>query len=190
MAHHTLLPSLSPGICSNSHPLSQRCYLTISSSVASFFFLPLIFLSIRVFSNESALCIGAVALCLPLFVCYGLWSWNKCPLCSSSFLELSLSHLLKLPGLSHLIRHFASLLQSPPMWLLSFFSILPIIIKTHIDQPSRNPASQLLEFLSSEDLFNPTFSIYSHGHILTLPISIVPSHYLLAFSPHSIITEV
>ena len=29
-------PSLSPGLCSNSHPLSQWCYLTISSSVAHF----------------------------------------------------------------------------------------------------------------------------------------------------------
>ena len=35
---HTRLPrpSLSPGICSNSFPLSQWCYLTISSSAASF----------------------------------------------------------------------------------------------------------------------------------------------------------
>ena len=29
-------PSLSPGVCSNSHPLNQWCYLTISSSVALF----------------------------------------------------------------------------------------------------------------------------------------------------------
>ena len=29
-------PSLSPGVCSNSCPLSRRCYPTISSSVASF----------------------------------------------------------------------------------------------------------------------------------------------------------
>ena len=31
-------PSLSPGVCSNSCPLSQWCYLTISSSVALFSF--------------------------------------------------------------------------------------------------------------------------------------------------------
>ena len=31
-------PSLSPGICSNSCPLSQWCYLTISSSAAAFSF--------------------------------------------------------------------------------------------------------------------------------------------------------
>ena len=29
-------PSPSPGVCSNSHPLSQRCHPTISSSVAPF----------------------------------------------------------------------------------------------------------------------------------------------------------
>ena len=42
-------PSLSPGVCSNSLLLSQRCHPTISSSVASFSS------SIRVFSSESAL---------------------------------------------------------------------------------------------------------------------------------------
>ena len=35
---HARLPctSLSPGVCSNSCPLSQRCYLTVSSSVTHF----------------------------------------------------------------------------------------------------------------------------------------------------------
>ena len=45
--------SISPGVCSNSNPLSQWCYLTISSSAtpfSAFNFFP----SIRVFSNESA----------------------------------------------------------------------------------------------------------------------------------------
>ena len=37
---HTRLPcpSLSPGVCSDSYPLSQWCYLTISSSAALFSF--------------------------------------------------------------------------------------------------------------------------------------------------------
>ena len=48
-------PSLSPRVCSNSCPLSQLCYLTISSSATPFFFA--FFPSIGVFSNESALCI-------------------------------------------------------------------------------------------------------------------------------------
>ena len=58
---HTKLPcpSLSPGVCSNSGPLSQWCHLTISFSVFPFsfclpLFLPAIFHSIRVLSNELA----------------------------------------------------------------------------------------------------------------------------------------
>ena len=45
-------PSPSPGICSDSCPLRQWCYLTISSSVV-----PSVFPSSRVFSNELACCI-------------------------------------------------------------------------------------------------------------------------------------
>ena len=45
-------PSLSPGTCSNSCPLSRWCHPTISSSVAPAPLLS-IFPSIRVFSNES-----------------------------------------------------------------------------------------------------------------------------------------
>ena len=47
-------PSLSPRVCSNSCSLSQGCHPTISSSVALFSSYP-VFLSISVFSNESAL---------------------------------------------------------------------------------------------------------------------------------------
>ena len=53
--HHTrlLCLSVSPRVCSNSCPLSQRCYLIILSSATLFSFclLP----SIRVFSSELAL---------------------------------------------------------------------------------------------------------------------------------------
>ena len=49
-------PSPSPGACSNSCPLSQRCHPTISSSLL-LLLLPSIFPSIRVFSSESVLCI-------------------------------------------------------------------------------------------------------------------------------------
>ena len=49
-------PSLSPRVCSNSGPLSQWCYPTISLILCHLFlFLPSIFPSIRVFSIESAL---------------------------------------------------------------------------------------------------------------------------------------
>ena len=47
-------PSTNPGACSNSCPSSQWCHPTISSSVV---FLPSIFPTIRVFANESVLCI-------------------------------------------------------------------------------------------------------------------------------------
>ena len=50
-----LCPSLSPRVCSNSGTLNWLCHPTISSSCQSLFFLPSIFLSIRNFSNESAL---------------------------------------------------------------------------------------------------------------------------------------
>ena len=51
-------PSPTPRACSNSRPSSQWCHPTISSSVIPFSsFLPSIFPSIKVFSNESVLCI-------------------------------------------------------------------------------------------------------------------------------------
>ena len=49
-----LCPPLSPRVCSDSCPLSQWCYLTISSC-HPLLFLPSVFPSIRVFSSESAL---------------------------------------------------------------------------------------------------------------------------------------
>ena len=49
-------PSLFPGVCSNSCPLSPSCYPTILSSCHSLL-KPSIFTSIRIFSNESAICI-------------------------------------------------------------------------------------------------------------------------------------
>ena len=48
-------PSLTPGVYSNSCPLSLWCHPTISSSVVPFSLPPSVFPSIRVFSNESAL---------------------------------------------------------------------------------------------------------------------------------------
>ena len=54
---HARLPCPSPthGACSNSSPLSRWCHPTISSSLP--LLLPSIFPSIRVFCNESVLCI-------------------------------------------------------------------------------------------------------------------------------------
>ena len=45
-----LCPPLSPEVCTNSHPLSQWCYLILCRPLL----LPLIFPSIRIFSNELA----------------------------------------------------------------------------------------------------------------------------------------
>ena len=56
LKHPRLLsPSTTPGACSNSCLSSQWCHPTISPSAAAFSPLPLIFPSIRVFSNESVL---------------------------------------------------------------------------------------------------------------------------------------
>ena len=72
-------PPLSPGVCSNSCPLSQWCYLTISSSVTPFSFCPQSFSAIfspqsfRVFSNESALCIR-----WPKYWSFSISSSNEC----------------------------------------------------------------------------------------------------------------
>ena len=54
---HNRLPclSVSPGVGSNSHPLSQWGYLNLPSLCHPLLFLPLVFSSTRVFSNESAL---------------------------------------------------------------------------------------------------------------------------------------
>ena len=56
---HTRLPcpSPTPGAYSNSCPLSWWCHPTISSSVIPPLLLPSVFPSIRVFFNESVLCI-------------------------------------------------------------------------------------------------------------------------------------
>ena len=51
-----LCPSVSLGVCSNSWPLSQCCYLTISSSAALFSFCLQSF-AVSVFSSELAPCI-------------------------------------------------------------------------------------------------------------------------------------
>ena len=50
-------PSLSHAVCSDSCPLSQRCYLTISVLCCPLLLLPSVLPNIGIFSNESILCI-------------------------------------------------------------------------------------------------------------------------------------
>ena len=61
-------PSLSPGVCSNSCPLSQWCHPTISSSVTPLSFYPQSFPASRSFSNKLAggQNIGASSSVLPM----------------------------------------------------------------------------------------------------------------------------
>ena len=53
----SLYLQLSPGACSNSCLLSKWCCQTISPSCCPVFLLPAVFPSIRLFSNESAVCL-------------------------------------------------------------------------------------------------------------------------------------
>ena len=80
-------PSLSPGVSSDSYPLSWWCYLTISSS-AVLFSLPSIFPSIWVFSNELALHIKWLLVIVQLLSCFWpfatLWTTaSQAPLSST-----------------------------------------------------------------------------------------------------------
>ena len=50
-------PSVSPGVCSNSCPLSRWCHSIVSSSVTPFSSCPQSFPALGSFPNESALCI-------------------------------------------------------------------------------------------------------------------------------------
>ena len=68
-------PSPSPRVCLNSCPLSQWRYPAIWSSLISFSFCPSIFPSIRVISNESALCLR-----WPKYWSFSIsWSWSISP---------------------------------------------------------------------------------------------------------------
>ena len=57
LQHARLFCPPCPGICSDSCPLSQWCYLIISYSTTPFLLLLSIFPSIRIFSSDLALCI-------------------------------------------------------------------------------------------------------------------------------------
>ena len=122
-------PSLSPRVCSNSCPLSQWCHPTISSFVAPF--LPSIFPSIRVFSNESTLCIR--------WPKYWSFSYSISPSSEysgfisfridwlgKSILEYSLQGArINAEAPKHLINYHQILVISLPIFFLFLFLFLP-----------------------------------------------------------------
>ena len=102
---HTRLPcpSLSARVCLNSCPLSQWCYLTVSSSASPSFTFNLS--SIRVFSSESALCIR-----WPKY-----WSFSISPSNEYSgliYFKIDWVDLLEVQGtLKSLLQHHNSFIQ-------------------------------------------------------------------------------
>ena len=98
-------PSLTSGVYSNSYPSSRWYYLTISSLCGSLLFLPSVFPSIGVFSNELALCIT-----WPRY-----WSFTKFKNVSLTFLCVISNGLLKTnesPKYVFNIRCFCRLLEN------------------------------------------------------------------------------
>ena len=109
-------PSLSPGVDSNSCPLSQWCHPTISSSVALLLLLTSVFPSIRVFSSESAFRISSQVLELQL--------QNHFPVSYSGSISFRIDwfDLLAVQGtLKSLLQHHiskASILQHSPFFMV------------------------------------------------------------------------
>ena len=117
-------PSPTPGVYSNSCPLSHWCHLTISSSVIPFssrllccplLLSPSIFPSIRVFSNESALCIR--------WPKYWSFSFNMSPSNEHSGLIYWWTGWISLQfkGLSRVLQHHSS--KASILWCSAFFIV-------------------------------------------------------------------
>ena len=114
-------PSLCPGVCTNSCPLSQWCHPTISSSVIPFSSCTQSFLGIRVFSNESVFCIR-----WPKY-----WSFSISP--SSEYLGL-ISFRVELTGLIFLqFKGFSRVFSNAKIWKHQSSSAQPSLwSKSHI----------------------------------------------------------
>ena len=105
-------PSLSSGVCSNSCPLNQWYYLTISSSAAPSP-LPSIFPSVRVFSIESALHIRWPK----------DWSFSFriiLPMNIQHWFPLALTGLISLQS-----KGLSRIFSSPTVWKHQFFGTQP-----------------------------------------------------------------
>ena len=109
------VPSLSPGVCSNSCPLSQWCYPTISSSAVPFFSCPQSFPASGYFPMSwlfasSSQSVGALASVFPINI--------------QSWFPLGLTGLILLPkGLS---RVFSSTIQKHQFFLAQDFLMVQL----------------------------------------------------------------
>ena len=110
-------PSPTPGLYWNSCPLSRWCHPTISSSVIPLLLPPPIFPSIRIFSNESALCIR--------WLKYWHLSFDISPSNEHSGLisfRMDLLDLLAVQGtLKSLLQHHSS--KASVLWHSAFFIV-------------------------------------------------------------------
>ena len=120
-------PSPNPGVYSNSCPLNRWCHPTISSSVIPFL-PPSIFPTIRVFTNESVLCIR--------WPKYWSFSFSTSPSNEYSglisfgmdWLDLlavqeTLKSLLQHHSLKAYIEHLISIILLIDNWLLRFYQV-------------------------------------------------------------------
>ena len=127
---HTRLPcpSLSPGVCTTSCPLSQWCYLTISSSATLFLLLPSIFPASGSFPMSQLSASGGQSNGTSA-------STEVLPMKIQGWLPLGLTGLISLQskGLSSLIQHHslkASILQHSAFFMVQLSQPYMTIGKT------------------------------------------------------------
>ena len=118
LQHATLpCPSLSPGVCSNSCPLSQWCHLTISFSVACFSSCPQSFLASRSFPMSQLFISGGQSIGASA-------SASVLPMNIQDWFPLRMTSLISLlsKGISSLLQHHSS--KTLILWRSAFFSNL------------------------------------------------------------------
>ena len=110
-------PSPCPGVCASSCPLTRCCHPTISSLCYPLLLLPSIFPSIRVFSNESVICIR--------WPKYWSFSFSISPFNEySEFISFSIDWFDVLPfqgTLKSLLQHHSS--KAPILQCSAFFMV-------------------------------------------------------------------
>ena len=109
---HTRLPcpSLSPGVCSDSYPLSQWCYLAISSSAAPLFFLQS-FPSQGLFQGISSFASGGQSIEI---------SASVLPMSIQGWFPLGLTGLISFKS-----KGFSRVFSNTTIWKSQFFNAQP-----------------------------------------------------------------